>query len=214
MSAYYAVAYADRVELVTDGAIYADDGTVMDIREKVWRSARLPMAFAGRGDDAAIKFITLALQTYAAAGTVDECLARFAKSIDRCRIDGAIPVDGLIASVSDDGVPQLHWFTTFGDFEGFEPFTLYNVSPEFAGGPQPSEETLAAWGFPERMADSTLAESGADLFEAMRQTQMPHLGHPDRPLVYGVGCHVDLTVVDGDGARTRQLANVVGRCGG
>lgn len=205
MSAYYAVAYRDRIELLTDGAIYSDDGIVIETREKVWRSDKLPMAWAGRGNSVVVDGIGTMLSALAGVGSVDYALDRLAAALARNERLREFPVDGVICSISDAGEPQLHWFTTYDGFEGFDPLALYDVGPEWAGGPTPSKETLAAWGFPERMATSTLAESGADLFEAMRQTKMAHLAHPDQPMLYGVGGHVDLTVVRADGVTTERL---------
>lgn len=205
MSAFYAVAYGDRIELLTDGAIYADDGTIIETREKVWRSDRLPMALACRGNSLAVAAVEMILTASTVGRTVDEALEKFADHLENRPRLRDVAIDGIIASVSDSGEPQLNWFTTYGGFDGFEPFVLYDVGGEWAGGPTPSAETLAKWGFPERAAIESLAECGADLFGAFRATKMAHLAHPDRPLLYAVGGHVDLTVVDATGARTSRL---------
>lgn len=74
---------------------------------------------------------------------------------------------------------------------------------------------LAAYGFPERFATETVAEYGADLFEAFRRTPMEHLAHPAQPLLYAVGGHVDLTTVRASGCTVERLrtweSDVVGR---
>lgn len=206
MSAYYAVAYADRIELLTDGAIYTDDGVVVETREKVWRSERLPLAFAGRGNNSSIQLMGLALDAVSIAGkSIEEILEWLSGTLETKRRQGAPAFDGIIASVSKTNGPQLHWFTTYGEFEGFEPFKLYDVGAEWGGGPTPTDETLAAWGFPEKMSNSTLAESGPDLFEAMRQTKMAHLAAPGQPMLHAVGGHVDLTTVTAKGSTTKRL---------
>ncbi len=215
MSAYYGVVYPDRVEIATDGAIYDDDGTVIDLRRKAWHSQTLPIAFAGRGNSVMVDGIGLLLDTASFMGSVDWALERFAELLARHERLKVIPIDGIIGSISDAGVPQMHWFTTYDGFEGFEPLTLYDVGHEWAGAPTPHPATLADYGFPERMADSTLAESAADLFEAFRRTRMQHLAHPNKHWLYGVGGHVDLTVVRADGVTTEMLRewpeDVVGR---
>lgn len=205
MSAYYALAYEDRVEIATDGAIYEDDGTIIDLRYKAWHSDTLPLAWAGRGNSIMVDGVGLMLSAVSFMGSVDWALERFQEAIARNERLLEIPFDGVIGSISDAGVPQLHWFTTYDGFEGFNPLVLYEVGKEWAGAPQPHPSTLADYGFPERMATSTLGESAGDLFEALRATRMQHLAHPDQPWIYGVGGHVDLTTVRADGCTTERL---------
>lgn len=205
MSAYYAVAYRDRIEIATDGATYSDDGTVTALSRKAWHSDRLPIAFAGRGNSVMTHGVGIMLDVLTPFGSVDWVLDTFSRSLSRNERLREIPIDGVIGSISDAGTPQLHWFTTYDGFEGYDPLVLYDVGNEWAGAPTPHPATLADYGFPERMATSTLAESAADLFEAFRETRMQHLAHPDKPWVYGVGGHVDLTVVRAGGVSTERL---------
>lgn len=205
MSAYYAVAYPDRVEIATDGAIYDDNGTVIDLRYKAWHSETLPITWAGRGNTIMVDGIGIMLSALAGLGSVDAVLDAFSRALLRNERLREIPIDGVIGSISDAGVPQLHWFTTSELFEGYDPLVLYDVGPEWAGGPHPHPSTLADYGFPDRMANSTLGESAGDLFEALRATRMQHLAHPDQPWIYGVGGHVDLTTVRADGVTTERL---------
>lgn len=205
MSAYYAVAYPDRVEIATDGALYRDDGTIYDLALKCWHSDRLPLAFAGRGNATMVDGIGLMLDVLTPFGSVDMVLEVFGKSLSRNERLREIPIDGVIGSISDAGTPQLHWFTTYDGFEGFEPLRLYDVGKEWAGAPSPSPDVLAEYGFPERMATETLAEAGADLFEAFRRTKMVHLAHPEQPKLYAVGGHVDLTTVRAEGVSVERL---------
>ena len=67
MSAFYSLCYPDRVELLTDGAIYLEDGTLTDIREKVFRSETVPMAITGRGSTAMDAFAKALPQAVAKA---------------------------------------------------------------------------------------------------------------------------------------------------
>ncbi|MBB6013465.1 hypothetical protein HNR59_002854 [Aquamicrobium lusatiense] len=103
-------------------------------------------------------------------------------------------------------MPQLHWFTTCG-FEGYDPLVLYDVGKEWAGAPGPSPEMMAEYGLPERMATETLAEASAGLFEAFRRTKMVYLAHPEQPVLYAVGGHVDLTTVRAEGVSVERLRN-------
>jgi len=163
------------------------------------------MALACRGNSLAVAAVEMILTASTVGRTVGEALEKFADHlVNRPRLR-EFAIDGVIASVSDDRAPQLHWFTTYNGFDGFEPFVLYDVGGEWAGGPTPSADTLAKWGFPQRVATESLAECGADLFEAFRATKMAHLAHPDKPMLFAVGGHCDLTVVDAAGARSCRL---------
>lgn len=206
MSAFYAVAHSDRVDILTDGAMYDDNGVVTDLVTKVWRSETLPIAFAGRGNAAMTQLgIGMMLDVPSVLGSVDRTLALFADALAKQERWHAIPIDGVIGSISDAGQPQLHWFTTYDGFDGFEPLTLYDVAPRWGGAPTPAPETMALFGFPERFTTETPAEYGADLFEAFRRTPMKHLAHPAQPLLYAVGGHVDLTTVRASGCTVERL---------
>src|SRR5690606_36013931 len=133
----------------------------------------------GRGNAAMPQMgVGMMLDVAAVLGSVDRTLALFADALSKQERWRAIPVDGVIGSVSDAGQPQLHWFTTYDGFEGFEPLRLYDVAARGGGAPTPEPEMLAAYGFPERFATETPAGYGADLFEAFRRTPMEHLAHP------------------------------------
>lgn len=62
MSAYLAVNYGDRIELLTDGAVYTEDGTLVMIREKVVRIASVPAAITARGAMGALNAVGLYLE--------------------------------------------------------------------------------------------------------------------------------------------------------
>jgi len=67
--------YKDRVEILTDGARYLPDGTVVEITGKVRASAFAPLAITGSGSVAAIdRLADTILQAAEATGSVDATL--------------------------------------------------------------------------------------------------------------------------------------------
>jgi hypothetical protein len=50
-----------------------------------------------------------------------------------------------------------------------------------------------------------LKDYGPQFFGLLRQHPMEQLAHPDKPLVYGVGGHVDHTVITAEGAITERI---------
>lgn len=145
------------------------------------------------------------LARLAECGTVDGTLAAFIDELETGlpRLRGA-KIDGVICAISEADGPGIHYFTTADTVAGFDPFVLHNVTPIHGCGSEPTEESFAAYGFPERLLTVSLSVCGADMFTVLRSTQMPHEnagGH----LVYGVGGHVDLTTVTRGGVATRRL---------
>ncbi|MEX0406902.1 hypothetical protein ABGN05_14655 [Aquibium sp. LZ166] len=206
MTAFFAAAYEDRIELLTDGSVVRDDGTIANLADKAWRCDTLPIAFAGRGNVGALIMTgPVTLGMLAACGTVDGTLAAFIDELETGlpRLRGA-KIDGVICAISEADGPGIYYFTTADTVAGFDPFVLYNVTPIHGCGSEPTEEAFAAYGFPERLLTEPLSDCGADMFTVLRATKMPHEnagGH----LVYGVGGHADLTTVTPEGATTRRL---------
>lgn len=55
MSMFYSLCMNDRIELLTDGAWYLDDGTIIGIGTKVRHSASKPLCATGRGATDVVK---------------------------------------------------------------------------------------------------------------------------------------------------------------
>lgn len=213
MSAFLAVKYEDRVEFLSDGAVYHDDGTVEYTRQKVWTSKRLPMAFVSVGGDLAMTGLGMALELMTLFKTFDEALLRFGEILEKLGSDERelAAVGGVIAGISETLGPVMYGFHTYrgegenATFNGLEPFRLYDVGSEFFGGPVPVPRAFKESGLPCYWACDGLAEFGADYFELLRRTKMEHVTHPDKPMLYAVGGHVDHTVVSADGCTVTRI---------
>lgn len=201
MSAFYAMAYADRVELLTDGSVYLPDGTLIDICEKVWRSPGLPLAVTGRGSMAFEAFAETILAM--PDDSVDAVIERTRTLLDQAKAVSlpAGPCEVLVAGISETQGPFLAFFTTADIYPHYVPLTLHDVGPQFGGGNALTPDEIA--GLPS--AENGLAEIGVPLFEAMRRKLGLNPAAPHLPAIHGIGGHVDLTVIAAGGATTTRL---------
>lgn len=206
MSAYFSVIYEDRIELLTDGAVYNDEGVLLEVAEKVYRSSRWPLAMTSRGDLSLLEAFGQYLEIVGAAvASVDELISRLQAYLDGRREKGSPePFEILIAAFVADGPVNLY-FSSDPLIEGIEPWVIHQVGPEFGGGPMFTLDDLKAEGISVESLSSGLEENGADLMKLMRKRKGGHPTKPFLPDVYGIGGHVDLTIVRPGGVTTKRL---------
>lgn len=210
MSAFYAVAYEDRVELLTDGAVYSNDGTVEMMDEKVWRSKTLPAAFTGRGNHLAVKILGTTLSMLSArAQTFDALFLEFKEVVEKQKgRDNAPAMDGLLVGVSETLGPVMYYFHTWpnaDEMNGMEPWTLYDAGKEILHASTPDQRALRDSGLPMFFSLDGLLEHGVAFFNVLRAHKMQHWAAPGRPEVYAIGGHLDWTVVAANGAETMRI---------
>lgn len=198
MSAFYAVAYHDRVELLTDGAVYSDDGTLTDIRRKVWTSDHVPLAVTGRGATGVVEGFAAAIMILSARGSFDDTIAAVQGMLERRREKGVpADVEMVICGTSETVGPRILYFATCEAYAGVEPWTILDAGPELGGGPSPDIDGLDG--------SNGLRGCGAELMERMRRIPGPNPTRPDLPPLYGVGGHIDWTVITADGCATERI---------
>lgn len=199
MSAFYALAFDDRVELLTDGAIYADDGTLLDIRHKVWTSDRLPLAITGRGNFGMVEAMATAMLFAASIGTFDEAVERI-DGVLRRRAEKGAPADFevVLVGISETRGPVIYYAASCDAHgAGLEPWQLHDAGREIGGGNVVDASDLDA--------SDGLLNIGVELFERMRAVPGPNPTRPDLPDLYGIGGHLDWTVVAANGAETMRI---------
>jgi hypothetical protein len=199
MSAFYAVKFPNHIELLTDGAFYVPDGTLTDIRRKVWTSQRHPVAITGRGSEAVEAFATVMNYHAGLVDSVDAAIPEWQAMFDRQRDRREYqPFELIACAVSETAGPMILYAASTDAYGlGYEPWTLVDVDSEIGGGPVVDTDGLDA--------SDGLRGLGAELFERMRQVRGPNPANPDAPHVYGIGGHVDWTAVTADGAVTERL---------
>ncbi|PTE08206.1 hypothetical protein C9427_21395 [Mesorhizobium helmanticense] len=193
--------YNDSVELLSDGAVYLPDGTLIDIREKVWRSPGLPLAVTGRG--------SMAFEAYAetilamSEDSVDAVIERTHTLLEQAKkgVVSSAPCEVLLAGLSETRGPFLAFFSTADVYPQFEPFILHDVGPDFGGGNALTAEEIAAL----PSAEEGLGKCGVALFETMRGKPGLNPAAPHMPAIHGIGGHIDLTVINANGATTTRL---------
>ncbi|MBB4002647.1 hypothetical protein [Aurantimonas endophytica] len=206
MSAFHTAVYPDRVEMLTDGAVYRNDGTLIGIQEKVWRSSDIPLAITCRGDMRTAGVLIPSILRVASAGSFDLMIELLPDILARGKQRG-VPAgrdfEIVIAGISETTGPFTAYLTSTKYQEGVDAWTLLNMGTDFGGGMALTESELAALG--DIGPETSLEDIGVPLFEAMRRKKGPNPCRPDLPSLFGIGGHVDWTVVDADGARTRRL---------
>lgn len=208
MSAFLSHLYADRIEILTDGAIYNEDGIILDFREKLYRFQNAPAALTVRGAGEPMAFIGQALDMVAmlSGGSFDAVLAFLPRMLDRLKTDGAgADFEMLIAGISEAEGPMHVYFTTASYVAEIEACKLYRMA-DFCGGGivVPANEQDAA-GITQAALRDTFAETGTAYMELMRRHKGPNPVRPDLPEFHGIGGHVDHTVIRADGVTTTRL---------
>lgn len=208
MSAYYAVAYPDRVEILMDGVSYDDDGTILEIRSKIWVSDTLPLAFAGRGPTASIDIIGLALGTLSVGRTFDEAVTLFREKIESMasKPGERAQIDGAVAGISETLGPVIFYFHTYPNGLGdCQPWKFYDAGGEALGAPCPTPQECKASGIPMHWACDGLEEYGGDFFELLRKQEAWRSEEYAKDRFWGIGGHVEHTVIKAEGTTTKRI---------
>lgn len=213
MSAFYAATFDDRVEILTDGATYDDEGRVVKTGPKVWTSDEARIAFAGRGSSASVEMLGTIMKMLATCGSFDKTFMAFKEKIEARRnltiaVTGA--VDGIIAGLSETLGPVIFYFHTYtGEdrvaLSELEPFTMYDAGTEISCGTEVTARELRDSGLPCFFFLDGLLEHGATYFDLMRRKKMSVVTHPHLPPVYGIGGHVDWTLIAANGVETMRI---------
>jgi len=208
MSAFYLTVHDDAVQILTDGAVYTEDGTLLDIASKIRPIGDLPLAMTARGTLVPFDVLAPALDLVAGAGSVDGVM-KYLETIlakpQRRRDLSTTAFQAVLVGISEQHGPFARMFASV-DMPGIEAFLLYDVAPESAGGPEVSIEELPFTGADYEAAGVfALQRYGVAIMEAMRRKPGPNPAMPDLPELYGIGGHVDLTVVHAGGVTTARL---------
>jgi hypothetical protein len=208
MSAFVALCREDRVELVTDGAVYEQDGTITDLPVKVETIQSPPCAMTMRGSSFLCEKIGTAVRSMIEGiGHFDVSMEMLQDSMHyfdwidtlKAQLDdpGAGDVEMAIAGVSESKGPIVaYWSSRPNQKAGVEPFRLYLY------------RTGIVQGFPmtDNQADA-MRKSGGMSVLGVRALEVLRREGEGRPGTYPfiVGGHVDLTTVTGTDVATDRL---------
>lgn len=210
MSAFYSICYEDRIEILTDGAIYADNGVLLDIRTKIFLG-ELPLAITGRGDWRTVEaFAALILGIERQRDTVDGVLDGLEAMLDDLSRMGDWPAcEFLIAAFSETLGPRNFYFSTVA-IEVEKAFKVYPASDEIGGGPPVEMQELHERGVAE---GDDLRGSGVALFDLMRSKKARNPARPELPEIHGIGGKLDFTTIRRDGFSVELLCTWGDRVG-
>jgi len=206
VTAFILKPYKDRVEILTDGARYLPDGTVVEITGKVRASAFAPLAITGSGAVTAIdRLADMILQAAEATGSVDATMAVLATSLGAIGAEGFAsdsPVKIAIGAISETYGPVTLYFATFDEPGAPAPFVLHKMPLGFGQGEYPPHEEMVAQGW---LPGASLERLGPYMFDYMRARKRPNPADPDAEQIYCVGGHLDLTIIRADEYEQRRL---------
>lgn len=207
MTAFILAPYADRVEILSDGAQYTTDGIYLGSRYKVVLSDDVPLAVVGSGVVSEISALADTIMTAAeATRSVDGTISLLRKALKKIaqnpNLDTGMRM--AIGAISEKFGPVCFVFSTFADpASDVPPFTLQAMPLAFAQGATPTGEDLVGHG---RLSIAEGLEADAPfLFECMRRQPLANPAAPLQEPGHTIGGHLDFTVVRADGYETRRL---------
>ena len=207
MTAFVVAPYVDRVEILSDGAIYSPGGILVGTANKVITSGVVPMAIIGSGATAEIAALSEAILSAAAkTRSVDATLKILAGALSEIgkapNFDTGLRI--AIAGISESEGPVAYVLSTFEDASSsLAALELVRMRRVFAQGAAPTGEDLVAYG-PVSIIDG-LERDAVFFLESMRKQKMTNPADPDREPFYSVGSHIDLTIIRADGYEQRML---------
>lgn len=226
MSVFFARKVHDRVELLTEGGSWNNDGILVHVREKVWRSPHIPLAVTTRGVTPYTGRAAAAVLKIAECGSFDLAMEVLEELLQEAvaedagwRPDGHLPLQVLIAGFSETLGPRLLYFNSensaLAEDAPLAPWTLVDAGSAINGMPYIEPADLAAVGITNALiaSDRFLLDHGADLFEAGRKIVSSPWGDDHSPPHVLIAGHCDLTTVTAAGAVTRRLRTWPDRIG-
>ncbi|MFD1941312.1 hypothetical protein [Paradevosia shaoguanensis] len=204
MSAYLALAYQNRAELLTDGAVTFDDGTLSDIMTKVWTSRFVPFAITGAGDARQVENICTYLIAWAALAGVDGALDALA---GMPKPDGDLTM--VIAAVSEESGAGVWVYSTRDDPHGcgkglIPACTVTRWEGLVAMGSGLDAADVASTGLTRADFADGIARGGVKLMEAWRRKACVSPARPELGPGYYIGGKVDHTVVSASGVTIQE----------
>lgn len=212
MSAFYSFRYPDRVQLLTDGAHFDENGNLIGVGGKVFISSHFPMAITSRGT-AAVSYELLAnleylTDTMVSVTSVDEMLDVTRWYFSGLKEQGrAFNSEFLIAAFSEEHGP-CHFYVHCHGHRDLQAFELLDLGEQICGGSSAiswqdlahlnlGANDLASPDFPETY--------GIDIMNALRRQRGTVPGSDLN--IFMVGGRCDLTTVTAAGAASKTLCN-------
>jgi hypothetical protein len=210
VTAFLSFPYADRIELLADGAACLPSGVLIAATDKIVVSPHLPIAMVGRGNHGDLRTMTGAILRLCECGSVDETLNQLAGALADVRAEPGEPPDQhfeiAIAAYSESRGPMHFILSSFDAGEERPSWTLLDWSGQMiGGGPVLAADEVTAAGLGEASFAAGAADCGLALMELMRAKPGSDPTRPDGVHGYWIGSHVDHAVVSAAGVKVKRL---------
>jgi hypothetical protein len=222
MSCVFSLQTQRSVILLTDGAVYNQDGVLRAVKRKVDFSERVPVAVATRGSvpmgDIARECIIELVELLGFDEAMD-VLARRAMPDYALFPNGSNAFEVLIAGVSEAHGPRHLFFQNVENF-GLPALELLHPGADFWGGSAAGEESVHDLGIrrprPGEGIENFMAAVGADIMEPSRKRVWtgPNPWNLTEGARHIVGGHCDMTVVSASGVTVQRLRTWDDKIGG
>ncbi|NRF09401.1 hypothetical protein [Agrobacterium pusense] len=215
MSAFFSMVHHGVVQVLTDGAVYKPDGTLISIEQKIYYSDRLPVAITGRGNSEKLRSAAMGLLRFDMFGSVDKLLAYvadFAKQAENrnrtAPLSSSDAFELLICAFSETAGPVTFYFTTHS-YSGVEAMRLHMVQDMvFGAGGDITDGDLSSIGVTAQQYEEEglnfLRKRGVEIFELMRNRKGKNPVRPEQE-IYGIGGHCQLTTISESGVVVETL---------
>jgi hypothetical protein len=205
MSVYAAFCYPDRIEMLTDGALYTPDGVFRGHTHKVRKTTDVPAVITTRGYHSfGRECETVIDRAFDKTKSFDGGVSLIKEILPRLRRyeNHPLGVEMCIAGISESNGPMACFWCTEDDWADgakLQAFTLYETKRGVVGG-----SIISA-----RHHDSILeqvptfaGEHGIRFVNGLRsdRAQTPH-----GSMEYFIGGHLDHTTVTRDGVETKTI---------
>lgn len=190
---------ADRIELLSDGAVYDKDGVIHAAECKIDRIEGFTAVIAGSGKSYMIDLLSDAIRhIFARASTFDAATDAVGYGVQTmAHLADHPPFRMLIAGISQTQGPKLYRFGNILE-EGIAPFILHPV--EYG--------TALQHNFTSQWHDETVSMGGLRTAGLRGMKNIRNDGPIGNNPPYGmlvVGCHVDFTTVSAGGVVTERI---------
>jgi hypothetical protein len=207
MSAILTSTTATEIEMLADGLVYENDGTIVERREKIYVSDRMPLAINTRGSAAVGNLIVTVARLMELTGSFEAVLRTLSGTLSQHASRFAeLPAVEIVIAGLMNGMPQT-WRAYTHDMGDQPAFAFWMLDERYVGGAmgEPTATDWEALGVVPDASDGILRLAGVAAMECLRAMPGPVYGVEDGGEVCGVGGHVQYVRIGADGSVTNEI---------
>ncbi len=208
MSMFLGFPYADRIEVMTDGACYLPNGYLVFTECKIKCSPDVPAAITGRGNRHVVDKMTEGAFSYFRDYGLAGGLEAMEREFDQWRERGyeGLPFQLYMAVYDPVYGPRQFTVSSHADamYKGTEAMRLNSIYGVAYAAPPLDQDEVKSFLNEDRLAKGC-ADFGPELCQYLRGRTDYVVDDPEKRPIHMVGGHIDLTTVTKTGASTRRL---------